>query len=126
VHATGTDPANSLLALVRLDAPIGTSRAQNEIAAIEGKLRHDPAVAGVFDWRSAHNPAMVGRDRRQTYLIAALRPLDDKQQEEAAKRVVSNFADDPHVTLGGNPVANEEISRRSKPTCVEPSSWPSR
>jgi hypothetical protein len=49
--------------------------------------------------------------RRQTYLIAALRPLDDKQQEEAAKRVVSNFADDPHVTLGGNPVANEEISK---------------
>jgi uncharacterized membrane protein YdfJ with MMPL/SSD domain len=110
-RATGTDPANSVLALVRLDAPIWTSGSQHKIADVERRLRRDPAVAGVFDWRSAHNPAMVGRDRRQTYVIAALRPLDDKQQEEAAKRLVASFAGDPRVTLGGNPVANEEISK---------------
>jgi uncharacterized membrane protein YdfJ with MMPL/SSD domain len=108
-QATGTDPANSVLALVRLGAPIGTAGSQQRIAAVEAQLRRDAAVAAVLDWRSAHNPAMVAHDRRSTYLIAALRRLDDKQQEQAGKRLLAAFADDPRVTLGGNPVANEEI-----------------
>src|SRR5262245_29395365 len=110
-QATGTDPANSVLALVRLSGPIGTLGSRRRIAAVEARLRRDPAVAAVLDWRSAHNPAMVARDRRSTYLIAALRRVDDKEQERAGKRLLAAFADDPRVTLGGSPVANEEISK---------------
>src|SRR5262249_10455128 len=110
-QATGTDPANSVLALIRLGAPIETSGSRREVAAVEARLRRDPAVAAVLDWRSAHNPAMVARDRRSTYVVAALKVLDDKQQEEAGKRLLASFAGDPQVTLGGNPVANEEISK---------------
>src|SRR5262249_30065872 len=53
-RATGTDPANSVLALVRLSGPIGTLGSQRRIAAVEAKLRRDVAVAAVLDWRSAH------------------------------------------------------------------------
>jgi uncharacterized membrane protein YdfJ with MMPL/SSD domain len=109
-RATGTDPANSVLALVRLDAPITSTGSMRKIAAVEARLRRDPAVAVVLDWRSARNPAMVARDRRSTYVIAALRPVDDKEQEDAGKRLLAAFAGDPQVTLGGNPVANHEIS----------------
>jgi RND superfamily putative drug exporter len=111
VRATGTDPASSVLALVRLRARIATTSSRRRIASVEARLRRDPAVAAVLDWRSAHDPAMVGRDRRSTYVIAALRPLDDKEQEEAGKRLLATFAGDRQVTLGGNPVANEEISK---------------
>jgi len=110
-QATGTDPASSVLALVRLNAPISTTGSQSRIAAVEAKLRRDPAVVAVLDWRSAHNPAMVAHDRRSTYLIAALRPLDDKQEEDAGNRLLASFAGDPQVTLGGSPVANHEISK---------------
>jgi uncharacterized membrane protein YdfJ with MMPL/SSD domain len=110
VRASGWDPASSVLALVRLGAPLDTTGSQRAIAAVGTKLRDDPAVAAVLDWRSAHNPAMVGRDRRSTYLIAALRPLDDEQQEQAGQRLLTAFGDDPRVRLGGNPVANHEIS----------------
>src|SRR5262249_42994300 len=110
-QATGTDPASSVLVLVRLGAPVASGGAQRQIGAVETRLRRDPAVAAVLDWRSAHNPAMLAHDRRSTYLIAALRPLSDKEQEEAGKRLLASFADDPQVTLGGNPVANEEISK---------------
>ena len=109
--ASGADPANSVLALVRLSAPYGTPGARRSIDAVEARLRRDPAVVAVLDARSAHNPAMIGNSRRSTYLIAALRPLDDKQQEEAGKRLLAAFADSPSVTLGGSPVANEEISK---------------
>src|SRR4029450_916381 len=99
VRATGTDPASSVLALVRLRARIAATSSQRRIAAVEASLRRDPAVAAVLDWGSPHNPAMLGRDRRSTYVIAALRPLDDKEQEEAGKRLLANFAGDRRVTL---------------------------
>jgi RND superfamily putative drug exporter len=110
-RAAGVDPANSVLALVRLDAPVSAAASQQRISAVESKLRSDPAVVAVLDWRSAHNPAMVARDGRSTYLIAAVRPLDDEKQEEAGKRLITAFANDPQVKLGGNPVANHEISK---------------
>jgi len=110
-QAAGIDPANSVLALVRLHAPVTMAASQQTIAAVETKLRSDPAVVAVLDWRSAHNPAMVGRDGRSTYVIAAFRPLDDTQQEEAGQRLLTAFANDPQVRLGGNPVANHEISK---------------
>jgi uncharacterized membrane protein YdfJ with MMPL/SSD domain len=110
-RASGADPANSVLALVRLPASYGTPRAQHLIDEVEGKLRRDRAVVAVLDASTAHNPAMVARDRRSTYLIAALRPLSDKDQEEAGKRLLAAFAEVPDVTLGGNPVANRELSK---------------
>jgi uncharacterized membrane protein YdfJ with MMPL/SSD domain len=110
-RASGTDPANSVLALVRLPAPFGTSGAEEAVHSVESRLERDPAVAAVFDAESAHNPAMVAADRRSTYLIAALRPVDDQAQEDAGKRLLAAFAGDPRVTLGGSPIANHEISQ---------------
>ena len=108
--ASGADPGNSVLALVRLPEPYGTPSARRTVADVELRLRRDPAVVAVLDAGGVHNPAMIGRDRRSTYLVAALRPLDDKQQEDAGKRLLAAFAGNPRVTLGGNPVANHEIS----------------
>jgi putative drug exporter of the RND superfamily len=111
MRASGADPGNSVLALVRLPAPYGTAGARRALAGVEARLRRDPAVVAVVDAASAHNPAMVGRDRRTTYVVAALRPLDDRQQEDAGERLLGAFAGDRRVTLGGNPVANHEISK---------------
>jgi RND superfamily putative drug exporter len=108
--ASGADPGNSVLALVRIPAPYGTPSARRTVRDVEARLRRDPAVVAVLDAASAHNRAMIGRDRRATYVIAALRPLDDRQQEDAGKRLLAAFAGDRSVTLGGNPVANHEIS----------------
>jgi uncharacterized membrane protein YdfJ with MMPL/SSD domain len=110
-RATGTDPASTVLALVRLRAPITKAGSERKVATVEARLRRDPAVVAVLDWRSAHNPEMVGRDGRSTYVVAALRPLDDKQQEEAGRRLLAAFAADRSVTLGGSPVANHEIDK---------------
>jgi uncharacterized membrane protein YdfJ with MMPL/SSD domain len=111
-QASGSDPASSVLVLVRLPRPYGTPSARQTLAAIEARLRRDRAVVAVLDAATAGNPAMIGRDRRSTYVIAALRPLDDQQQEEAGKRLVATFAGDSRVTVGGNPVANHEITTK--------------
>jgi uncharacterized membrane protein YdfJ with MMPL/SSD domain len=111
-RASGTDPANSVLAVVRLPAPFGTRRSQELLHSVEATLRDDPAVAIVLDAQTAHNPAMIARDRRSTYEVAALKPVDDQEQEDAGKRLLEAFGSDTRVTLGGNPVANHEISTR--------------
>jgi RND superfamily putative drug exporter len=109
-EASGIDPSNSVLALVRLPDPYGSPSAQRVIGEVETKLRRDPAVVAVVDAATAQSPGMVAADRRSTYLVAALRQLDDKQQEDAGRRLLAAFAGDARVTLGGNPVANHEIS----------------
>jgi putative drug exporter of the RND superfamily len=109
--ASGSDPANSVLALIRLPAPFGAPSARRLIAEVKRKLSHDRSVVAVLDASSAHNPAMIARDRRSTYVIAAVQALGDKEQEEAGKRLLAAFAGDPRVTLGGNPVANHELSK---------------
>src|SRR5215471_2382966 len=92
MRASGTDPGNSVLALVRLPAPYGAAGARRTVSGVEARLRRDPAVVAVLDAASARNPAMISRDRRTTYVIAALRPLDDTQQEDAGKRLLAGFA----------------------------------
>src|SRR4029450_5571237 len=84
--ASGSDPPNSVLALIRLPAPYGAPRAREVVRGVESRLGRDAAVVKVLDASSAHNPAMVARDRRSTYVIAALRPLRDAQQDEAGTR----------------------------------------
>jgi uncharacterized membrane protein YdfJ with MMPL/SSD domain len=110
-EASGTDPANSVLVLVRLPSPYGAPSAREALAGIEARLGRDRDVVAVLNAAGSRNPAMISRDRRSTYLIAALRPLDDEEQEEAGKRLLAAFAEDSRVTLGGNPVANYEISK---------------
>jgi putative drug exporter of the RND superfamily len=109
-QTSGIDPGNSVLALVRLPSPYGAPRARRTLRDVEAKLRRDPAVVAVLDATTARNPTMVAADRRSTYVVAALRPLDDQQQEDAGRRLLAAYAGDPRVTLGGNPVANHEIS----------------
>jgi hypothetical protein len=58
-RASSSDPASSVLALVRLGAPFDTTGAQAKLAADKNRLARDLAVATVLDWRTAHYQAMV-------------------------------------------------------------------
>src|SRR5262249_14440293 len=53
MRASGADPGNSVLALVRLPAPYGTTGARRALGGVEARLRRDPAVVAVVDAASA-------------------------------------------------------------------------
>ena len=101
IQAKTRDTANSVLALIRLPAPYGAPGAREVVRQVERKLGSDRAVVRVLDASTAQNPAMVARDRRSTYVLAALRPLSAAEQEATGKRLVAAFAGDDRVTLGG-------------------------
>src|SRR5438034_10830102 len=92
------DPTNNVLLLFRARAPLQQRPSRERLRNLAGKLAADPAVVRVLDAPGAHNPAMIGRDGRSTYLIAQLRPLDDKEAEAAGTRIRATFAGDADVT----------------------------
>src|SRR6266487_3868441 len=53
-EASGTDPANTVLALVHLPGRYGQPEARRTIATVERTLQQDPAVVRVLDAESAH------------------------------------------------------------------------
>ena len=105
--ASGADPAHSVVALIRLDGAVASPQGQAEVASVADRLRSDPAIGAVVDPSSA--PALVSRDGRSTYVLGELRPMSPKQEKDVATRLESAFAADPHVTMGGYLVANDEV-----------------
>jgi uncharacterized membrane protein YdfJ with MMPL/SSD domain len=72
-------------------------------AELAAKLRRDPDVASV-------RRGGVSRDGRSTYLAATLRPTGDRARQDAAERIVDDFAGEPGVKVGGPAVAQKEVN----------------
>jgi RND superfamily putative drug exporter len=79
----------------------------DRVAAI---LRAGPDVASVVTYYQSHNPAMVSRDGRSTYLLAYFKPLSDSRLKDDAQTIENRFADVPGVKLGGGQVANAQVN----------------
>ena len=57
-----------------------------------------------------HDPAMVARDGRSTYVLAYFRPLADKRISDDATQIQTLLQGRPDVTLGGAAVANAQVN----------------
>ena len=99
--AAGREPATEVLAIV------DNSRAK--VAKVEAELRRDPVVKGVDTYYETHNPAMLSKDRRLTWVAAYFKPLDDIQRDDAAKRISARLEPMPGVTLGGSAIAQHQV-----------------
>src|SRR2546421_10420637 len=94
-----------IVALVR-SGNVRSTRAENRINQVKRRLAAHSDLARVISFYDAHDPAMVSRDGRSTYVLAYLKPLSDKRLKDEASRIESQFAGQPDVRLGGQAVAN--------------------
>ena len=78
-------------------------RDRARVPELAAKLRRDPDVASV-------RRGDVSRDGRSTYLVAGLKPTDDDAVQDAAERIVDDFAGEPGVTVGGRAVAQKQVN----------------
>src|SRR5262245_3010665 len=98
------------LVITAIAAPLGLHVRDH----LKPRRTHAPSRAGGRRRSRRHEHAQPGhgrRDGRSTYVIAAVRRLSDSQQEDPGRRLLAASAGDRRVTLGGNPVANHEISK---------------
>jgi uncharacterized membrane protein YdfJ with MMPL/SSD domain len=107
--ATGRQIDPGIVALVST-GDVGTPAARTRVNAVATELKTEPDVASVATFYTTHNPAMVARDRRSTYVLAYFRALSDKRLSDDAKLIETRFSSQPDVKLGGDAIANAQVN----------------
>ena len=97
-------------ALVRLHGPIGSPASRQLVGRVQAELRDESVVKQVDTYYGTHNPAMVSRDGRWTWLGVYFRPMSDKTRQDAAKRIAKQFDGTPGVILGGSAIAQQQVN----------------
>jgi uncharacterized membrane protein YdfJ with MMPL/SSD domain len=108
-HAAGRQIGAGVVALVHA-GDVGTIATKDRVIQVVDQLRSEPDVARVVSFYETHDPAMVSRDRRSTYVLAYFKPLSDSRLKDDAQVIVGHFSAQPDVTLGGGAVANAQVN----------------
>jgi RND superfamily putative drug exporter len=106
----GVNPDASVVAIVQPRAKVSTPAGRAEVGAVASRLAADPGIATVQSFASTHDPGLLSKDLRSTYLVAGLASRSESANRETVERLQSEFESDPAVTLGGNAVADVEIT----------------
>ena len=107
--AAGEQIGAGVVALVR-SGDVSSTAARQRVTGIARELRSQPDVARVISFYDSHDPAMVSRDHRSTYVLAYFKPLSDTRLKDDAQVVVDHFKGRRDVTLGGAAVANAQVN----------------
>jgi predicted RND superfamily exporter protein len=100
--ATGRQIDPGVIALVS-SGDVRHPAARQRVANVAAELSAQPDVASVASFYTTHNPAMVARDGRSTYVVAYFKALSDKRLSDDAKLIESRFSSQPDVRLGVDP-----------------------
>jgi uncharacterized membrane protein YdfJ with MMPL/SSD domain len=108
-HAAGRQIDAGVVALVQ-PGDVRSSAPKARVRQVAAQLRAQPDVARVVSYYDAHDPAMVSRDGRSTYVLAYFKPVSDKAQEDVAKQIEKRFSGQRDVKLGGEAIANAQVN----------------
>jgi putative drug exporter of the RND superfamily len=89
---------------------VRSATAEKRVRGVERQLRVQPDVVNVQSFYDTHNPGMVARDGRSTYVVAYFKPLADKRLSDDAQVIEGHFASRPDVKLGGISIANAQVN----------------
>src|ERR671934_1475064 len=107
--ATGRQIDPGVIALVTT-GDVHSARAERRVRQVEAQLRASRDVAAVSSYYDSHDPAMLSRDRRSTYVVAYFQPKSDLRIQDDAKRLESEFAGQHDVRLGGGAIADTQVN----------------
>jgi uncharacterized membrane protein YdfJ with MMPL/SSD domain len=111
--AAGRQIDPGIVALVAA-GDLRTAAAQARVRRVETMLRGGPDIVAVRSYYDTHDPAMVSRDGRSTYVLAYFKPRSDTALKNDAQTIENRFAGQRDVKLGGlaltNAQANTQVS----------------
>jgi uncharacterized membrane protein YdfJ with MMPL/SSD domain len=100
-----------LIALVR-GVDVSSPQTKQRVRSLASRISEDPAVGRIADYYTTGSRDFVSADGRSTYLAVDLKPTDDKEQQDAAKRIADRMNGAPGVTLGGPALAQEQVNKQ--------------
>jgi uncharacterized membrane protein YdfJ with MMPL/SSD domain len=93
-------------------APVAKPATRARVVALERELRARGDVHSVTGYYDTRSRDFASRDGEATYLAVALKPTDDKQQQEAGEEIADQLAGRPGVTVGGAAVAQQQVNKQ--------------
>ena len=107
--ATGRQIDPGVIALVST-GDVRSRAARQRVESVAAELRAQPDVASVKSFYTTHDPAMVARNGRSTYVAAYFKALSDKRISDDAKLIEGRFASQRDVELGGSAIADAQVN----------------
>jgi RND superfamily putative drug exporter len=107
--AAGRQIDPGIVALVAT-GDVRTTASRQRVDEVASQLRRAPDVVSVHSFYDTHDPAMVSRDGRSTYVVAYFKPRSDRQLSDDAKTIENRFSGQHDVRLGGNAIANAQVN----------------
>jgi RND superfamily putative drug exporter len=107
--ATGRKIDPGVVALVS-SGDVRSPAARQRVEGVAAELGSQPDVASVQSFYTTHDPAMVARDGRSTYVVAYFNARSDLQISNDAKLIESRFSSQRDVKLGGDAIANAQVN----------------
>jgi uncharacterized membrane protein YdfJ with MMPL/SSD domain len=101
----------SVIVLVQ-DIDPSSKAGQARISQIEGEVKGNPDVASATSYIDTRSPAFVSKAGDATYIAVALKPTDDKEQQDAAKAIADDLDGQPGVSVGGIALAQEQVNKQ--------------
>ena len=101
----------SVIVLIQNTSPT-TPTGQHRIRGIEEGLRANPDVAQVTGYLDTASNDFISGTGNATYLAVSLKATDDKEQQDAAKRIADELQDQPGVSVGGIALAQEQVNKQ--------------
>jgi len=108
--AAGRQSDPGVVALVRTD--VRSQAGRQRVGQVRHQLRAAPDIASVVSFFDTHDPALVSRDGRSTYVIAYFKPKSDKQLKDDAQTITDRFAAQRDVALGGQAIVDAQADNQ--------------
>ncbi len=100
-----------VLVLLR-DAPVSKADTKARVLAIQRELSARDDVARVTSYYDTGSQDFVSDGGDKTYLAVALRPTDDKAQQDAASDIADQLDGERGVLVGGPALAQEQVNKQ--------------
>ncbi len=107
--ATGRQIDPGVIALVS-SGDVRTAAARQRVQQVAAQIGAQPDVAQVASFYDTHNPSLVSKDGRSTYVVAYFKPRSDTRVKDDAQRIEDQFAGQADVKLGGQAIANAQAN----------------
>jgi RND superfamily putative drug exporter len=107
--ATGRQIDPGVVAIVSI-GDVRRIRAERRVRQVEARLRSSRDVATVSSYYDSHDPAMLARDGRSSYVVAYFKPKSDSRIADDASHLERQFANQHDVKLGGGAIAAAQVN----------------
>jgi uncharacterized membrane protein YdfJ with MMPL/SSD domain len=101
----------SMIVLVQ-DIDPNSEAGQARIAGLSDEVKANPEVASVTSYLDTRSRDFVSKDGDATYIAVALKPTDDKEEQDAAKAIADELDGQAGVSVGGIALAQEQVNKQ--------------